>query len=247
VFSHELNLRGVAVHLCAGGLLLVGAAPALAGPVVIVGETGLVQSTSKTTAVTEATVFPEGQLTKYHVAWSSATSSWCTSHGVESTPEHEVTAPEISATTPVANEFVDLTELANRQEYCVEAIATNASGPTRSELATFTAGAPSVVFFAEPATVTTTTFATHVLVDPAGQATHYWMAYEVASSRWCTTAGKEGSPSHATAHVEAAPASEYTEVAVELTGLSSGTQYCSQLVAENESGPASSLVEPFAT
>jgi uncharacterized repeat protein (TIGR02543 family) len=42
-------------------------------------------------------------------------------------------------------------------------------------------------------------------------------------------------------------ASEYTEVAVELTGLSSGTQYCGQLVAENESGSARSSLEPFAT
>jgi uncharacterized repeat protein (TIGR02543 family) len=108
------------------------------------------------------------------------------------------------------------------------------------------AGAPSVAYF-EPSTVTTTTFVAYVLVNPAGQATHYWMEYEVDSSLWCTTKGEEGSPSHSSAHVEAPLASKYTEVAVELTGLSSGTEYCGQIVAENESGKARSTLERFAT
>jgi len=108
------------------------------------------------------------------------------------------------------------------------------------------AGAPSVALL-EPPTVTTTTFVAYFLVNPAGQATHYWMEYEVDSSLWCTTKGEESSPSHSSAHVEAPLASKYTEVAVELTGLSSGTEYCGQLVAENESGKARSTLQPFAT
>jgi hypothetical protein len=248
VFSRELKLRSVAALLCAGGVLLVAPASALAVKPVVAGGEGLVQSTSKTTALTEAAVFPEGLATKYHVAWGFATSSWCTSHGV-GTPEHETPTPpiEIGATTVFAVEHVELTGLANRQKYCAEAIAENESGSAHSEQTTFTAGAPSVVFFAEPESVTTTTFTAQGLVDPAGQATDYWMEYNLASSRWCTTAGNEGLASRSSAHVEAPLASEYTEVAVVLTGLSSGTQYCGQLVAENGSGEARSFVEPFAT
>jgi hypothetical protein len=245
VLSHELKLRALAAALlCVGAALLVAPASALAGTPKVIGGEGLVQSTGKTTALTEAAVFPEGEVTKYHVAWSLAASPWCTSQGV-GTPEHETTPIEISANTSFAVERVELTGLQNGQEYCVEAIATNVSGPAQSEQATFTAGAPSVVFFAE-STGTAMAFTAYGLVDPAGQATHYWMEYEVASSRWCTTAGKEGS-SHSSAHFEAPLASEYTEVAVDLTGLSSGTQYCGRLVAENESGEARSAVAPFAT
>jgi hypothetical protein len=192
VFSYEFKLRGLgAVLLCAGGLLLVAPTPALAGrPVVLAGEPGLVQSTSKTTALTEAEVSPEEQATKYHVAWSSVASSWCTNHGLLGTPEHETPPIEISATTSFAVEHVELTGLKNAEKYCVAAIATNASGSAQSEQATFTAGAPSVVFFAEPAAVTSTTFTAHVLVDPAHQATHYWVEYELASLDSSVSAGQ---------------------------------------------------------
>ena len=248
-FSHEPKPRAfVAALLCAGGLLLAAPSAALASrPAVLAGGVSFVQATSKTTALTEALVLPEEQTTKYHVAWSTATSSWCSSKGVSGMPEHETTAVEITTSNPLAEENIELTGLEDRREYCVEGIATNASGTAHSEQPTFTSGYPGVVFDAASGVVATTTLASEDFVDPAGQATHYWVEYALASSQWCESAGKEGSPSHSSAHIALFAALEYTEVSLELTGLSSGTSYCAELFAENESGTAHSTTEAFAT
>jgi Divergent InlB B-repeat domain len=250
MFSHELKLRALgATLLCAAGVLLLAPAAALASepPVVYPLRADLAYSNSKTAALTQAEVFPDGQTTHYHIAWSSAespASMWCTTHGATSAPEHELELPAISASKLVEPEEVELSPLETGHEYCVEAIATyGADSSVHTEQQTFTAGAPTLEYFAEVTGPTSAVFSG--VLAPAGQITRYWVEYEVASSRWCQSKGKEGSSSHS-AHLELAESPEYVEAPVELTALASGTEYCGEVVAENGIG-VHGLQEPFAT
>jgi hypothetical protein len=73
-------------------------------------------------------------------------------------------------------------------------------------------------------------------INPAGQETHYQVAYSAASSAWCKIQ-PPGPPEHTTP-LEAfafADTASHT-VAVKLTGLAQGGEYCAEITAENGSG-----------
>ena len=98
-----------------------------------------------------------------------------------------------------------------------------ASAPSASTLIAFSTG--------------TTTATVEGVVNPGGQTTHYQGAYGLASSEWCTSGGSSGTPEHKTT-LETLGYTEphFSYVEVSLSGLSAGTKYCAEVVAENGAG-----------
>jgi hypothetical protein len=209
-------------------LALTAPGPAFASPLV----EAEVFSTSRSTATVRASVFPQGETTRYHVAWSLASSTWCMGAAVK--PEHESTREEISAKVPSEEERTELGGLTQGARYCTEAVAEGATATAHSPLLTFTAGAPTVLT-GEALSTGTDTAVVSGAVNPAGQTSHYKVEYAEAGSPWCK--GEAGSPKETAASELTAPArSGEMPVTVDLSALAPGTEYCAQLVAENETG-----------
>ncbi len=88
---------------------------------------------------------------------------------------------------------VELTGLTARGEYCAELVATNASSTAHSGQHAFTAGAPTASISGSTSTgLTSETIDGEV--NPASQSTTYHVAYDLASSEWCTSFGSRGVP-----------------------------------------------------
>ena len=83
-------------------------------------------------------------------------------------------------------------------------------------------------------------------VNPAGQATEYHVAYDLASSAFCKQ--YEGSPARSTTPVALGVTDEiFHAVSVGLSGLTAGTEYCAEIVAVNGSGTSLGSTPTFFT
>ena len=204
------------------------------------------QSTGATTATVAGQVNASGQSTQYHVAYDLASSEWCTSDGLAGSPAHSTAPVTLGFTDATFHQVsVELTALTGGSEYCVELIAVNGSGTSEGFQQSFTAGAPSAFASApQPTGATTATVAGQV--NPSGQTTQYHVAYDLASSEWCTSGGLAGSPAHSTSPVTLGfTDATFHQVSVELTGLSAGNEYCAELIAVNGSGTGHGSAEFF--
>jgi hypothetical protein len=232
----ELKPRALFVPvLCAAGLLLGVPASASAAEAPVSFTLGhFVYANGETTAMTVAFVEPGGEQTTYTVEWARAGSEWCTSGGVNGTPEGESTPPrEVSAAAFFEEEDVEITGLEKGSEYCVQGRATNSSGhSTTGPPATFEAGAPT----ASALVGEQTGAGTAVLVGEvasAGQPTTYVASYAEVGSSYCSSLGKSGvSAGSTTLPLPASGRLEFVEVP--LQGLLDGRNYCAVLSASNE-------------
>jgi hypothetical protein len=208
-----------------------------------------VEATGETTAIFAGLVVSAQQTTHYMVGYAPVKSEWCVKDGKFGSPEHTSPSSELAASSGFKPVKATLESLTRGEEYCAILLAENeTSAAARSQELTFVAGAPSVVpYLGEAPPATTTTFSVPGNINPAGQRTEYWAEYALAGSQWCQSGGEFGAPEHSTAPKELAPSTEYVTVAVEVFGLSPGTEYCAELVARNNSAPARGFQEFFAT
>lgn len=205
------------------------------------------RSTGTETAVIEGVVDPAGQMTEYYVAYGLASSQWCVTRGAEGSPTKKtepsaplgVTAPKYRAVE------VEVSGLTRSDQYCAEVVATNGSGSSTAEAGQqvrFIAGAPTV-HTAEAEATGPTTATIEAAIDPAGQATEYRAEYGPASSEWCKSEGSAGAPGNALPFQSLGFLdAEFHEVAIHLVGLTPGTEYCVEVVAENASGLADGAI-----
>jgi hypothetical protein len=126
----------VLAGVLAGGLF-ASATPAQASSPPRVG-TGGVEVTGATTALVVGVADPEGQSTTIHADYALADEPWCVSEGGEGTPSE--TAPEdLGSGSGIESEVpVGLAGLTPASEYCVELVATNASGTAHGAQRRFT-------------------------------------------------------------------------------------------------------------
>ena len=189
------------------------------------------EATGATTEELIGEVNPAGQATAYHVEYALATSAWCTSEGQSGTPESSTTPQTLGVTDTTVHEvMIGLTGLTSGREYCAELVASNASGTTAS-------GGQVTVFTSAAMPVAPTSETISGEVNPAGQSTAYHVAYGLASSEWCTSAGASGAAERATSSSTLG----FTDgslhpVLVGLSGLAEGTKYCAELLAGNANG-----------
>jgi hypothetical protein len=196
-------------------------------------------STGANTATVEGLVNPHDEDTTYAADYGVASSEWCTSGGTSGSPLNTT-----AGTDPIPNDgfvSVDLTELTNGMDYCAQLVATDANGDAEGGQVPWTQGAPFVdTFDAEPTGLTTATIDGDV--NPAGQATSYVLRYDLAGSEWCSTDGASGTPANTTAsHNLPDTNPTFHDVTINLSGLTSGADYCGEIVATN--GTASTPID----
>jgi hypothetical protein len=73
------------------------------------------------------------------------------------------------------------------------------------------------------------------LADPWGPQSTIHVSVARKSEAWCVSAGKEGVP-RSTAPVALGSGNVIIEVFIQVDGLTPGTEYCAELVVENEDG-----------
>jgi hypothetical protein len=121
------------------------------------------------------------------------------------------------------------------QEYCAEVVAENGSGAEYGGQRFFVAGAPKVLTF-EASPTGTTSATVEGEINPAGEETHYQVAYGAASSLWCRY-GYLGSPEYTTALQPLGFTDlAFHAVTMGLSGLSPGMEYCAELIGVDHSG-----------
>jgi hypothetical protein len=197
-------------------------------------------TTGAATATVDGEIDPAGQTTTYQLQYDVDSSAWCESWGTSGSPANVTPSQTLGFTDSQSHDApVSIAGLTPGTEYCAELTASNGSGSATSDTIEFTAGAP-VVSTGE-VTVTAAGSATVAgQIDPAGQTTTYVVQYGPQSSQWCSSDGAGGSPANTTASQTLDfTDSQNHDVAVQLTGLSSASAYCAELVATS-----SGLSEP---
>ncbi len=190
-----------------------------------------------------ASVDADGLQTEYDVVYGSIDSLWCMSSGSMGSPEHS-TSPQVLPGEPWWRSYpgeATVSGLSPGAEYCAEFVARNLSTAS-SELVDFIAGA--AWGWGSPQDIGSTTAQVWGVVYSTGLPSEYHVAYGLASSTWCESSGKSGSPEHLT------PETSYVSperLVVSLNGLTPATGYCERLVASDVWGSDVTHQEAFTT
>jgi hypothetical protein len=200
-------------------------------------QTNDVFSTGVATATVDGLVNPEGESTTYAVQWDLNSSTWCQNFGTVGSPANTTSATPFPDTgTNFEDVQVDLTGLTGGTDYCAQLIANNGSGPSEGGTFEWIQGLPETLTTGQtPTGATTSTIQGQI--NPVGQSTTYKVQWDLNSSTWCQSFATSGSPAHTTAGtVLGFSDNALHDVSVGITGLTSGTDYCAQLIATNGSG-----------
>lgn len=182
-------------------------------------------------------VNPTGQSTTFRVAYDSADSVWCQSDGVTGTPAHQTASEALGPVDAIWHSVqVSVTGLTAGARYCGVLAATNSSGAASGEPVPMTPVGLQVYTWSA-SFVDATSATVFGSIDPLGLPTTYHVAYDVASSAWCTSGGTSGTASSTTAsQMLPVTTGGFQYVTVPITGISNAQEYCAELVASNDSG-----------
>jgi hypothetical protein len=205
-----------------------------------------VSVTGADTASVTGAVYPAGQTATYYAEWDDAGSEWCLSDGSAETPAHATDPATLAyADSTYHDVTVNVTGLVPGGEYCVQIVGQNGVSRAGGGLVWFVAGYPHA-FTDDIQETSATSGRVSGSVNPAGQQTTYRVAYDVASSEWCSNYGHTGTPAGSTDPIPLDAAdSGWHDVTVDVSGLAAGTGYCAELVAHNGSGDAHGGVSFF--
>jgi hypothetical protein len=139
----RIRLRLVTLGAVLVGCLVCGLSGPAAGSAQSSGSlpvvgTGGVDVTGATTAIVVGVANPEGQSTTIHADYALADELWCTSNGKEGAPSETIPENLGSGNTVESEVPVSLEGLIPASEYCVELVATNASGTAYGDQVRFT-------------------------------------------------------------------------------------------------------------
>jgi hypothetical protein len=195
---------------------------------------------SATIARVEGGAATFGEDTKLYMDYASASELWCTSAGKEGTPLQTELEDLGDGFIEYGEMILELKGLLPESEYCVDWVATDASGTTRSQQVRFTTltalTAPPLVATGEAQASGATTATVTGRADPEGEDTMLHADYARASELWCTSEGKEGTPPETIPEDMGSGFGWESEASVELSDLAPETEYCVALIAVNESG-----------
>jgi hypothetical protein len=196
-----------------------------------VATTGTATAITGTTATLGGTVNPEGADT--HVWFLYGTSS--TLSGATQT-----TSVDLGSGSTATAASTNLTGLTAGTKYYFEVVAQNATGTTDGTIGNFTTSAATApVATTGTATAIATTSATlGGTVNPEGADTHVWFLYGTSSTLSGATQ---------TASVDLGSGTTATAASASLTGLTAGTQYYFQVVAQNATGTTNGAIANFTT
>jgi hypothetical protein len=132
----------------------------------------------------------------------------------------------------------------------VQLVAENASGTSvggQVSFATPAQAASPLVATGSAEALSATTAKVEGNADPEGQATTLHADFALATDQWCLTGGEQGLPMQTAPAPLGAGNAMLSEVSVTVEGLTPGSGYCVQLVAENASGTSVGGQVSFAT
>jgi hypothetical protein len=188
-------------------------------------------------------IWTAGQATSVRVEYAPTTAAEC---GDALPPGPVSTAPVAVAAAGVWVEVdVPATGLAAGTNFCFQAVATNASGTTRSFVGHYRHRMPAVSQVTGSAT-TATTASIGAVVNPGGSPTSVSVQYARASSTWCDT-GDPAGDTNGTFSYAAGAGTQPNAIAIPLLNLVEATEYCFRVVALNDAGRATSAVGSFTT
>lgn len=233
-----IGLRGAAAAGVLFASLALPATPASAG------TPPSVKTVLATRGVVEGTVNPHLEATEYWVDYGPASQEWCTSGGTKgsheqtahTTDEYEGNKARYASVKPVG--------LVLAETYCFALVAKNASGEASGVQLSYTEGAPAVEFKEEtlreeidirPRSATSEGLIVEVEDEggaPDSVEVRYDVEYALASSKWCTSGGVEGSAEHTSEEwrYDFFQGEEYIFGHHEfvISGLTSKSQYCAR-------------------
>ncbi|MGA2673410.1 MAG: protease pro-enzyme activation domain-containing protein [Terracidiphilus sp.] len=197
-----------------------------------VATTGTATAITGTTATLGGTVNPEGADT--HVWFLYGTSS--TLSGATQTA-----SVDLGSGTTATAASASLTGLTAGTQYYFQVVAQNATGTTNGAIANFTTTTVALAPVATTGTATAITTTTATLagtVNPEGADTKIWFLYGTSSTLSGATQ---------TASQDIGSGTTATAVSASLTGLSAGTEYYFQVVAQNATGTTNGAIANFTT
>lgn len=205
-------------------------------------QTNDASGTGPTSGQVDGSVNPSGQSTTYDAEyWQANGDGSCPD--VSTTPLGTTSPVSVGSSDSMSHSVsVTIDSLSANTTYCALIVAQNTSGNSNQDVnaqtyaVEFTTGAPGVTTDPDP-TVGATTATITGSVDPVGASTTYWVDYALATSTFCTAQNTADSSIQQTSHQTLADTdSTYHAVAVNLSSLTTNTQYCAEVVANNASG-----------
>ena len=211
-------------------------------------ETDLAGSIGPTTATIEGEIDPASQTTNYWADYGLASSTWCKTGGSSGNPEYSTTSEGLGFEDEEFHKVaVGLSGLHPDTEYCAELVAKNGSGSGHGGQLIFTTSRVPLARTVKASATGTSTATVEGEINAEGQTAHYKVDYALASSKWCTSGGSLGVPSESGQTLLQHSDSAWHPVAVELSGLTPGSEYCADLVAIGESSALAGQQVPFTT
>jgi hypothetical protein len=229
-------------------------------------STSTSQGVTDTSATIDGTVNPAGLATSYWVAYDLGDSDWCSSQGQEGLPSYSSTPISLPQTDTLSHDVsAPVTGLSPGTSYCAAIVAQNDEGTSTGTQVSFptvsdgpapapapapappTAGPPSQVVVRAASPTSPREARIVASINPDGQSTTYHAAYAPASSPFCVGGGSGGHPRTTATEALTTTESSTHQVTVQLAGLTAGTRYCAEVVAENASGTTESVIKVFTT
>lgn len=230
-------------------------------------STSAFEGVTDTSATIDGTINPAGLATSYWVAYDLGDSDWCSSQGQSGLPSYSSTPISLPQTDTLSHDVsAAVTGLSPGTSYCAAIVAQNDEGTSTGTQVSFTtvsdssppapapptagpptAGAPSQVAVRATSPTTPRDASIVASINPDGQSTTYHAAYALASSPFCVGGGSGGRARTTAPQALAATDSSAHRVTVQIAGLTAGTRYCAEVVAENASGTTKSVITVFTT
>jgi hypothetical protein len=237
---HGSSGSRIGVALLAGSVTIVflalGSPASAAASRPSVGTDGA-SPTSATSGTVDGNADPEGQRTTVRAYYALASERWCANDGAKGKMAKTTAEKLGSGYVEYSEVLVKLSGLVPASEYCVELVATNKSGKAYGGQVRFSTPASPPEITTDGAYATSATTATvEGNGDPEGQSTAVHADYALASERWCTSDGTEGSPAETLPKGLGSGEEMFSEILVTLEGLAPASEYCTALVATSHAG-----------
>jgi hypothetical protein len=198
-------------------------------PTITTGSTSSITASSATLA---GTVNPNGLDTHFYALYGTSS----TLSGAVQT-----TSVDLGSGTSASNVSGNLTGLNAGTLYYFQWVASNSAGTTHGTINSFTTSAAAQAPTAasgSAASVTTNSATLGGTVNPNGADTHYWFLYGTSS----TLSGASQTSSQ-----DLGSGTTASVISANISGLSAGTQYYWEVVAQNSTGTTNGAILSFAT
>lgn len=203
-------------------------------------DTTALTVTGYTTATIQGQINPDHQVTSYFARYAPASSEWCTTSGASGNDFYVAYGSSLGSSDDTFHDVsVQIYGLTSGTGYCAALVSSSGYQEWISggQLA-WTQSWPTAKTW-DAYSTTTSDAVVEGEVNAADDATTtYQVQYARADASWCTTGATSGSPTTTTATSSGLDltSTSLQYVAVDVSGLTEGVDYCARLIATNDEG-----------